>query len=53
MGKGKGSISHFITKVNRGTIILEIKTNLKSKAISALNIAKSKLPMPTTIISTL
>lgn len=50
MGKGKGSVNHYITKVQKGSILFEIKCNFSSKAISALSVAKSKLPLSSSII---
>lgn len=50
MGKGKGSVNHYISKVQRGSIILEIKTLNLTKALSTLNIIKSKLPLSSSII---
>ncbi len=51
MGKGKGSVDHWISKVNSGTVIFEIETNSKILAIKALKAAQIKLPINTTIIS--
>lgn len=51
MGKGKGSVDHYIAKVQKGSIIVEIKCNVAQKAIAALSIAKSKLPLYTSIIT--
>jgi large subunit ribosomal protein L16 len=45
MGKGKGNVDHHVAKVQRGSIILEIKTNNSPKALTALKVAKSKLPL--------
>ena len=50
MGKGKGSVDHYIAKVQKGSIILEIKCNISQKAITALTVAKSKLPLSSSII---
>jgi len=50
MGKGKGSVNHYIAKVQRGSIILEIKCAISQKAISALSVAKFKLPLSSSII---
>jgi len=51
MGKGKGSVDHYVAKVQRGSIILEIKCSIYPKALSALYVAKSKLPLSSSIIS--
>ncbi len=58
MGKGKGPVSHYITKVQTGSILLEIRSLSSveagsasaSLAISALKVAQSKLPLETSII---
>ena len=50
MGKGKGGVDHYIAKVQKGSIILEIKCNISQKAITALAVAKSKLPLSSSII---
>ena len=51
MGKGKGSVSHYVAKVQKGSVILEIKSNMLTKALSALSVAKSKLPLSTTLVT--
>lgn len=49
MGKGKGKISHWVTRIGQGTIILEISgPNLQNLIISLLK-AKLKLPVKTKI----
>lgn len=51
MGKGKGSVSHFIAKVQTGSIIVEIRgEDIGAKAIAALRVAKMKLPLSTSIV---
>ena len=50
MGKGKGSVNHYIAKVQKGSIILEIKCSINQKDLSALSVAKSKLPLSSSII---
>ena len=50
MGKGKGNVDHYIAKVQRGSIIIEIKCNIMQKAITALTVAKSKLPLSSSLI---
>jgi large subunit ribosomal protein L16 len=55
MGKGKGSVSHYITKIQKGSFILEIKIITKTSATStlarnSLSLAKSKLPVSTSIV---
>lgn len=51
MGKGKGSVDHWISKVNSGTTIFEIETSSKILAIKALKAAQIKLPINTKIIT--
>lgn len=61
MGKGKGPVSHYIAKVQTGSILIEIRSlsggasetgtsASASLAISALKVAQSKLPLETSII---
>jgi len=50
MGKGKGSIDHWITHVHRGSFIFEISSILPLKTYQALTLAQSKLPFPSQII---
>lgn len=60
MGKGKGPVSHYITRVQTGSILIEIRSSVgasdtvnsaaASLAISALKVAQSKLPLETSII---
>ena len=45
MGKGKGSVDHYVAKVQKGSMILEIKSSLISKAYTALLVAKSKFSL--------
>jgi len=51
MGKGKGAISHWASRVNCGEIILEICAPNNLVVFSALKIGGSKLPIKTKIIS--
>lgn len=50
MGKGKGSIDHYIARVKKGKILVEISGANDFKAVTALNIARSKIPAATKII---
>lgn len=49
MGKGKGSFSHFISRVQTGSILFEVRTNSTQGseilARQAFNVAASKLPL--------
>ena len=51
MGKGKGSVSHWVSKVRPGTLILEIETEFSSLAIKALKLAQIRLSVDTKILS--
>jgi len=50
MGKGKGSVDHWVSKVGCGAILFEIETTSKILAIKALKLAQLKLPIKTKII---
>jgi len=49
MGKGKGGVSHWATKVSAGTVLFEICGISTNIAISAFKTGKSKLPVKTMI----
>ena len=49
MGKGKGSISHWVARVRGGTAIFEICGIPKRTAIAALKAGSEKLPLKTRI----
>ena len=51
MGKGKGSVDHWVCKVKPGRILFEIEGVETETAIEAFKLAQSKLPFKTTIIS--
>jgi large subunit ribosomal protein L16 len=53
MGKGKGSVDHWITKIHTGSVIVELKVNSPLLAKAALTSISKKLPFKTTFISTL
>jgi large subunit ribosomal protein L16 len=50
MGKGKGSINHWVFNVRSGTVLCEIETKLKQLAVQSLNKVKAKLPITTKVI---
>lgn len=50
MGKGKGSLSYWATKVFAGTVLFELCGIPKHTATEALNSGKVKLPVKTKII---
>ncbi len=51
MGKGKGAVDHWISKVNSGRILFEIETNSQILAIKALKAAQLRLPINTKIVT--
>ncbi|MBI1833692.1 MAG: 50S ribosomal protein L16 [Candidatus Andersenbacteria bacterium] len=50
MGKGKGSVDHFVAVVHRGRIMFEIDGVDEITAREALRLAAHKLPVRTSII---
>ena len=50
MGKGKGSVDHWVFKTKPGVFLVEIETNFISTAIKALNRASVRLPIKTKIV---
>jgi large subunit ribosomal protein L16 len=50
MGKGKGSVDHWVVKIPCGTIILEIKTTLVDVGLKALKAAQFRFPIKTKIL---
>lgn len=50
MGKGKGAVDHWVSKVTSGTILFEIETKSNILAFKALKAAQLKLPINTKII---
>ena len=50
MGKGKGSVDHWIFKVRAGTVLCEIETDFILLAIKALRLGQIRLPLKTKII---
>jgi large subunit ribosomal protein L16 len=50
MGKGKGSVDHYEARVQAGKILYEMKGVEKEIALSALALAKAKLPLKTKLI---
>ena len=45
MGKGKGAVSYWACKVLAGTVICEIETNNRAKALKAIAYAKFRCPV--------
>lgn len=50
MGKGKGSVDHWVFCAQPGYVLCEIVTKNKHLALTALKIAQGKLPLKTKII---
>lgn len=50
MGKGKGSISYFMTRIKPGTFLFELDCSNSELAKIAFKIASSKLPVKTKFI---
>jgi large subunit ribosomal protein L16 len=50
MGKGKGKITFFSTKIKKGSIIFEITGSNNKKIITALKACQYKLPVKTLVI---
>lgn len=50
MGKGKGSVDHWVSKVKSGSIICELEVNSHLTAIKALQLAQLRIPFKTKII---
>jgi len=51
MGKGKGAVSHWVSRIGGGTILFEIEGISEKLAKSALYTGAAKLPIKTLIIS--
>lgn len=49
MGKGKGQVSHWVSKVKGGTILFEVYCIKIAKALKALKTGGAKLPVKTKI----
>jgi large subunit ribosomal protein L16 len=50
MGKGKGSVSHWVCKIQPGFTICEINTTQKNLGIKALTTAQFRLPIKTKLV---
>lgn len=50
MGKGKGNVSHWVTKIKAGTILCEVESNVSFLVLKALKLAQIRLPIRTKII---
>lgn len=50
MGKGKGSVDHFVAVVRRGRVLFEMDGVDEATAREALRLAAHKLPVKTTFV---
>jgi large subunit ribosomal protein L16 len=50
MGKGKGSVDHYVAKVRPGRILYEIGGVERETARAALELAAAKLPIRTKLL---
>ena len=50
MGKGKGSVDHYVAKVRSGRVLYELGEIDQELAIEALKLAAAKLPIKTKIL---
>lgn len=50
MGKGKGSVDHFVAKLAAGRIMFEIDGVTKEQAAEAMRLASHKLPVKTKFV---
>jgi ribosomal protein L16/L10AE len=51
MGKGKGSVSHWATKVGGGTVLFELCGVTLNVAITAFQTGGAKLPIKTKVFT--
>jgi large subunit ribosomal protein L16 len=51
MGKGKGSVSHWVARIGAGTLLFELDGIPKKIAFAALKTGGAKLPVKTTIVT--
>lgn len=49
MGKGKGTISHYVCKIKKGTVIFEVCGPNLTLLINALRSSQAKLPIKTKV----
>jgi large subunit ribosomal protein L16 len=50
MGKGKGSVDHYVCIIKPGTIMFEMDGITEAQAKEAFDLAEFKLPMKTTLV---
>ena len=51
MGKGKGNVDHWISKVQPGTVLYEMEGVTEEEAREAFRLAANKLPIKTTFVT--
>lgn len=51
MGKGKGNVDHWISKVQPGTVLYEMEGVSEEAAREAFRLAANKLPIKTTFVT--
>jgi large subunit ribosomal protein L16 len=49
MGKGKGNVDHWISKIKAGSLICELEVRSSVTAIKALQLAQLRIPFKTKI----
>lgn len=50
MGKGKGSVSHWVAKITAGTLLCELESKFPFLVFKAFKLAQIRLPIKTKII---
>lgn len=50
MGKGKGGVDHWVSKIRSGCLLCELEVNSRLIAIKALRLAQLRIPFKTKII---
>jgi large subunit ribosomal protein L16 len=50
MGKGKGNVDYWVSKIKAGKILFEIETSSLEVGLKAFNIIRKKIPFKTRII---
>jgi len=51
MGKGKGTVDHYVAKIKLGTVILELEGLSEEVSKEALNLATYKLPIKCKVVA--
>ena len=51
MGKGKGSVDHYVAVIKPGRVLFELKGIEQEIAVEALELSRAKLPLKTKILS--